>query len=142
MPQTSSPQGLYTIGRLARTAGVHVETVRFYQRKGLMRQPRRDPGGVRRYTEADLGRLRFIKSAQHLGFSLEEIGELLRLEDGVSCAKARALGEGKLAEVQRKLADLQSIESALRGLVAQCGQTQGRVRCPLIDALRTPDTPA
>ncbi len=132
-------QGGYTIGRLARAAGVHVETVRFYQRQGLMPQPRRDYGGIRRYSATDLGRLRFIKAAQRLGFSLGEIAELLRLEDGVSCAKARALGEAKLAEVQRKLADLRGIEMALRGLVAQCGQTRGRVRCPLIDALQTPD---
>lgn len=129
----------YTIGTLAHAAGVNVETVRFYQRKGLMPEPARQCGGIRRYTAADLGRLRFIKSAQRLGFSLEEIGELLRLEDGTSCAEASRLGEAKLMAVRRKLADLHGIESALSSLVTQCGDARGRVRCPLIGALQRAD---
>ncbi len=132
----------YTIGSLAHTAGVNVETVRYYQRKGLMPEPARQYGGIRRYTAADLGRLRFIKSAQRLGFSLEEIGELLRLEDGTSCAEARRLGEAKLMAVRRKLSDLQGIETALSSLVTQCGDARVRVRCPLIDALQRADSAA
>lgn len=135
MPRTHASATDYTIGALAQAAGVNVETIRFYQRKGLMSAPPRPYGAIRRYTAADLGRLRFIKSAQRLGFSLDEIGELLRLDDGTSCAEARRLGEDKLREVRRKLADLHGIEAALNSLIAQCGNTPGRVRCPLIEAL-------
>jgi DNA-binding transcriptional MerR regulator len=78
-----------TIGGLAKAAGVNVETIRFYQRKGLMREPDRPPGGIRRYGEADLARVRFIKSAQRLWFSLDEVGDLLKLEDGSHCTETR-----------------------------------------------------
>lgn len=131
----STPEPSYTIGTLAQAAGVQVETIRFYQRKGLMATPARTYGAIRRYSAADLGRLRFIKSAQRLGFSLDEIGELLRLKDGLSCAAARQLGEAKLRQVRRKLADLLGIEAALSSLIAQCGEVGGRLRCPLIAAL-------
>lgn len=136
MPEKDVSARGYTIGTLAHAAGVNVETVRFYQRKGLMSEPSRQYGGIRRYTAADLDRLRFIKTAQRLGFSLEEVGELLRLDDGTSCTEARRLGEGKLMEVRRRLSDLHRIESALSSLVTQCGDARGRVRCPLIDALQ------
>jgi len=136
MPQTPTPATAYTIGTLARAGGVNVETVRFYQRKGLMPEPTRHYGGIRRYSSADLGRLRFIKTAQRLGFSLDEIGLLLRLDDGTSCAEARLLAEDKLKEVRRKLADLSAIEAALNELITQCGVARGRVRCPLIEALQ------
>ena len=78
-----------TIGVLAEAAGVNVETIRFYQRKGLMQEPDRPLGGIRRYGEADMARVRFIKSAQRLGFSLDEIADLLKLEDGSQCNEAR-----------------------------------------------------
>ena len=136
MPQTPPPATTYTIGTLARAGGVNVETVRFYQRKGLMPAPTRYHGGIRRYSAADLGRLRFIKTAQRLGFSLDEIGLLLRLDDGTSCAEARLLAEDKLKQVRRKLADLSAIEAALNELITQCGVARGRVRCPLIEALQ------
>lgn len=136
MTQTPAPATGYTIGTLAQAAGVNVETVRFYQRRRLMPEPTRQYGGIRRYTAADLGRLRFIKTAQRLGFSLDEIGLLLRLDDGTSCAEARLLAEDKLMEVRRKLSDLSAIEVALSNLVKQCGVARGRVRCPLIEALQ------
>ena len=82
-----------TIGALAETAGVNVETIRFYQRKGLMPEPEKPYGSIRRYGAAELARVRFIKSAQRLGFSLEEVGELLKLEDGARCSEARQLAE-------------------------------------------------
>ena len=125
-----------TIGVLADAAGVNVETIRFYQRKGLMREPDRPLGGIRRYSDADLARVRFIKSAQRLGFSLDEIADLLQLEDGSHCTEAREQAEHKLADVRARLADLQRIEEALQGLVERCCATSGRVKCPLIAALQ------
>ncbi len=125
-----------TIGALAETAGVNVETIRFYQRKGLMPKPEKPYGSIRRYGAAELARVRFIKSAQRLGFSLEEIGELLKLEDGARCSEARQLAEQKLVDVRQKLSDLQRIESVLAGLVARCSAVRGRVNCPLIASLQ------
>jgi len=125
-----------TIGSLAETAGVNVETIRFYQRKGLMPEPEKPYGSIRRYGAAELARVRFIKSAQRLGFSLEEVGELLKLEDGARCSEARQLAEQKLVDVRQKLSDLQRIESVLAGLVARCSAVRGRVNCPLIASLQ------
>jgi MerR family mercuric resistance operon transcriptional regulator len=125
-----------TIGSLAETAGVNVETIRFYQRKGLMPEPEKPYGSIRRYGAAELARVRFIKSAQRLGFSLEEVGELLKLEDGARCSEARQLAEQKLVDVRQKLSDLQRIESVLAGLVARCSAVRGRVSCPLIASLQ------
>jgi MerR family mercuric resistance operon transcriptional regulator len=124
-----------TIGSLAQSAGVHVETIRFYQRKRLLAEPHRTYGRIRRYGEADVARVRFIKSAQRLGFSLLEIAGLLRLEDGTHCDEAREAAEQKLADVRAKLADLRRMETALAKLVRQCAASSGRVRCPLIAAL-------
>jgi MerR family mercuric resistance operon transcriptional regulator len=125
-----------TIGGLAEAAGVNVETIRFYQRKGLMQEPDRPHGGIRRYAGMDLARVRFIKSAQQLGFSLDEVGDLLRLEDGSHCTEAREQAERKLADVRTKLADLHRIEATLTTLVEQCCTAKGEVRCPLIESLQ------
>lgn len=125
-----------TIGALARAAGVNVETIRFYQRRGLMPEPDRPWGGIRRYGGKDAGRLRFIKSAQRLGFSLDEVAELLRLDDGTHCEEARRLAEARLADVRARLADLARMETALAALVAACGRQRGPVSCPLIAALQ------
>lgn len=129
-----------TIGAFAKAAEVNVETIRFYQRKGLLAEPKRLHGSIRRYGEADVARVKFVKSAQRLGFSLEEIAELLNLEDGTHCREARILAEHKLSDVQAKLADLRRIESVLNGLVQQCGATRGRVTCPLIASLQPAST--
>ena len=131
-----------TIGALATQAGVHVETIRFYQRTGLVHQPARPAGGVRRYGATDLGRLRFIKSAQHLGFSLEEVAQLLKLEDGGHCDAVRAQAQNKLLDVRNRLAGLQRMELALAELVDQCGARRVNVRCPLIATLQGGDTTA
>ena len=131
-----TPSADMTIGALADAAGVNVETIRFYQRKGLVPEPQRPPGRIRRYGEVELARVRFIKAAQRLGFSLDEVAELLMLEDGTQCAKARKLAEGKLQGVREKLADLRRIESALGRLVARCGSARGSVRCALIASLQ------
>ena len=125
-----------TIGAFANAAGVNIETIRFYQRKGLLSEPQRPPGGVRRYGEAHIRRVRFIKSAQRLGFSLKEIGELLRLEDGAQCEEASGLAERKLIDVRSKLADLAQMESALSGLVQACHASRTSISCPLIVSLQ------
>ncbi|BAP88802.1 MerR [Burkholderiales bacterium GJ-E10] len=125
-----------TIGFLAEAAGVNVETIRFYQRKGLMQEPDRPLGSIRRYGEPDLARVHFIKSAQRLGFSLDEVADLLKLEDGSHCTEARAQAERKLADVRARLADLRRIEGVLQDLVQRCCAAQGEVRCPMIQALQ------
>ena len=125
-----------TIGVLADAAGVNVETIRFYQRKRLLSEPKRPLGGIRRYGRDELARVHFIKAAQRLGFSLDEIGELLRLDDGTHCTAARRIAEHKLHDVRAKLSDLQRIESTLVGLVTRCGSAGGSVKCPLIASLR------
>ena len=124
------------IGALASAAAVNVETIRYYQRRGLLREPPRAAGRIRRYDAADVARVRFIKTAQRLGFSLAEIVGLLRLEDGAHCDEARIAGEHKLAIVRRKLADLHRVEAVLATLVDECCATTGNVRCPLIAALQ------
>ena len=125
------------IGAVAAAAGVHVETIRFYQRKGLLLEPRRPYGQIRRYGEADVARVRFVKSAQRLGFSLEEIAGLLKLQDGTRCDEARVMAEQKLEDVRAKLRNLRRMESALRQLVADCCERQGTIACPLIAALHS-----
>lgn len=126
----------FTIGTLAEAAGVNLETIRFYQRRGLLPEPTRPQGGIRRYGDPDLARVRFIKSAQRLGFSLDEVAELLKLEDGSHCGQAREQGERKLADVRARLEDLQRIEQVLAELVARCHSARGRVCCPLIASLQ------
>lgn len=129
-----------TIGGLAAAAGVSVETIRFYQRKGLLPEPDKPLGGVRRYAAKAAARIRFIKSAQRLGFSLDEIAELLRLEDGSHCEGARKLAELKLADVRHKLAELARMEATLAELVKQCASANGAVSCPLIASLQDATT--
>lgn len=127
-----------TIGRLAQAAGVHVETIRYYQRRALLEAPRRPAGGVRRYGIEAVARLHFIKRAQDIGFTLEEVRELLRLERTPDCRDARALAAAKLAAVRARIADLERMRSALRRLVAQCDAGSART-CPIIDSLAAPD---
>ncbi len=131
-----SPSPSLSIGTCAAAAGVHVETIRFYQRKGLLPEPARPHGQIRRYRERDVARVKFVKAAQRLGFSLEKIAALLRLEDGTHCDEARVMAEQKLNDVRAKLRDLRRIESVLRRMIAHCGASQGTVTCPLIAALQ------
>jgi MerR family mercuric resistance operon transcriptional regulator len=125
-----------TIGAFAKAAGVNVETIRFYQRKGLLAEPQRPQGGIRRYGQADVARLSFVKTAQRLGFNLDEVAELLRLDDGEHCPQASLLAEHKLEDVRAKLADLARIESALSQLVQACHAGEGKLSCPLIASLQ------
>ena len=125
-----------TIGAFAGAADVGVETLRFYQRRGLLAEPDRPPGSVRRYGPSDVARVRFIKAAQRLGFSLDEVAGLLTLDDGAHCDEARALAEAKLLDIRGKLADLRRIERVLAALVRECCATTGTVSCPLISTLQ------
>src|SRR3972149_5870582 len=102
-----------TVGQLARAAAVNVETVRYYQRIGLLPLPSRDYGSIRRDSGDDLKRVRFIKRAQKLGFSLDDVAVLLGLSDGKHCAETKALAETRLAVVEEKIADLAAIREAL-----------------------------
>lgn len=128
----------HTIGRLAKATDVHVETIRYYQRRGLMPEPAKPLGGIRRYEESHARRLRFIKRAQALGFGLDEVADLLALEDGRHCREAQELGTNKLATVRERIAHLQRVEQALAALVSQCHRDPGQVQCPLIAALEEP----
>lgn len=131
--------GQMTIGQLAAEAGVNVETVRYYQRRGLLATPRRPPGTIARYSQAALTRLRFIKRAQSLGFSLENVQALLALEDGQSCLEARSIAEHKLTDVRQRIRTLRKLEHALQDLVDRCSATRRTVSCPLIAALMGSD---
>lgn len=124
-----------TIGAFAKAAGVNVETIRFYQLKGLLAQPERPYGRIRRYGQADVARVKFVKSAQRLGFSLDEVGLLLKLEDGTQCSEAAELAALRLADVRARQADLTRMEAALSKLVGECHTHHGSVSCPLIAAL-------
>lgn len=130
-----APENL-TIGTFAKAAGVNVETIRYYQRRELLPEPERPSGGIRRYNKEDVARMTFIKTAQGLGFSLDEIAELLRLDDGTHCAEASALAQHKLDDVRDKIANLRRIEKVLNELVTYCQLEGGNVTCPLIASLR------
>ncbi len=125
-----------TIGAFAKAAGVNVETVRFYQRRSLLTEPDKPYGSIRRYGGSDVARVKFVKAAQRLGFSLDEVAGLLTLDDGTHCDEARQLAELKLADVRGKLAHLRRIESVLATLVRDCCASQGTVSCPLISTLQ------
>lgn len=129
------PDSRQTIGSLARSAGVNVETVRYYHRRGLLPIPKRGPGSVRRYGADSLRRLSFIRRAQRLGFSLDEVQALLGLNDGQTCARARAIAAHKLSDVEARLRDLRAMRKELGALVRRCEFARGRMSCPLIEAL-------
>ncbi len=126
-----------TISELARSGGVGVETVRFYQRKGLLPDPK--PGstggapGRRHYGEEEAQRLRFIRSAQRAGFTLEEIGELLSLDRTDDRARARAMATARIAALDERIAELQAARRSLEGLARQCAKG-GKGPCPIIAA--------
>jgi len=125
-----------TIGRLAKAAGVNVETIRYYQRIGLIVEPPKPVSGYRNYPADAIARLRFIRHAQGLGFTLTDIKELLSLNDG-DCRQARRLAEQKHSDVQRRLQDLQKVQRALAGMIDACRESESRgTRCALIDALK------
>lgn len=127
-----------TIGTVAEKAGVGVETIRYYQRRGLIVEPRRRSSTFRQYPEEAVARLRFIKRAQHLGFSLKEIKELLslRLSGSTSRQDVRARTEAKIDELDDKIKALRDMKKALKGLIASCCAANGNESdCPILEAL-------
>jgi MerR family mercuric resistance operon transcriptional regulator len=124
-----------TIGRLAEAAGVGVETIRFYQRSGLLPEPDRPLSGYREYSNDDVRRIRFIKRAQTLGFNLDDIAGLLKLDGPQTCSVTHDLALEKLHVVEEKIAALASIHDALQQLVRQCELKHKRGACPIIESL-------
>ena len=135
LEQRTMAQAPLTIGKLARTAGVNIQTIRFYQRRGLIAAPPKPLGGVRRYGSDVVARVKFIKRAQRLGFTLDEVALLLGLSDGKHCAETKALAERKLTMVRQKMNDLAAIQKVLSSLVGECAKGSRRSGCPIIDAL-------
>jgi Hg(II)-responsive transcriptional regulator len=122
---------------VAERAGVNTQTLRYYERRGLLAEPPRSPAGYRDYPASVVQVLRFVKRAQELGFTLAEVEELLGLADGgpESCDAVRALAESHTAELDRKIADLQRMRASLGALVATCERPRADRSCPLLDTL-------
>jgi MerR family mercuric resistance operon transcriptional regulator len=139
MPETSSRRTAIsrplTIGRLARAAQVGVETVRYYQRRRLLPVPSAIGGGVRRYPTTLVDRIRFIKRSQSLGFSLDEIRELMRLEDGGARTPIRRIADSRLKNIRGKIAALRQMEDVLSKLLRDCEHANAAAPCPIIAAL-------
>ncbi len=132
-----------TIGQVAREAGVHKETIRYYQGLGLVPEPARQAGSFRPYGQSTVARLQFIKRAQELGFTLEEVGRLLLLDDGQNCGETRKLAEHKLTLVRNRIADLDRMRRLLEGLIAECRRGKRPRACPIIATLSSgPRTPS
>ncbi len=122
-----------TIGALAKAAGVGVETVRYYQRRGLLVEPARPHGEVRRYGDEDVRRLKFIRAAQAAGFTLAEIGELMELSASDDRVRARELAQARVAALDEKIAELKEAREALSGLATACSKQRGG-NCPILSA--------
>lgn len=124
-----------TISKVAKELSINIETVRFYERRGLITQPPKPDTGYRHYPEDTVNRIRFIKRAQELGFTLDEITNLLSLNDR-PCSQVQDLAEHKLSAVKEKMADLRRLEKALKALLAQCQSNDDDNHCPIIDSLQ------
>lgn len=126
-----------TIGEIARRAGVGVETVRFYERQGLIEEPARRASGYRQYGEEVVDRLRFIRQAKELGFTLAEIRELLslRVDPASTCADVKGRAEAKIADIDEKIRTLQRMKRALVKLTTACGGDGPSSKCPILESL-------
>lgn len=126
-----------TIGQVARRAGIGVETVRFYERRGLIEEPPRKESGYRQYPEEVVSRLRFIRRAKDLGFSLKEIAELLslRLDSEATCDDVKARTEAKIEDIKARIQALQGMKRALAELVAACSGEGPASECPILEGL-------
>ena len=123
------------IGTLAKRAGVSIDTVRYYERGGLLAPKTRLASGYRRYSELEVARLRFIRRAQALGFSLKEVKELLALSKLRDVARVRRTAQEKLADVEERIASLERIRKGLAGLIAACPGHGRAADCPILKAL-------
>jgi MerR family transcriptional regulator, mercuric resistance operon regulatory protein len=122
---------------VAAAAGVNVETIRYYQRRKILDEPAKPLGGYRRYPVEMVQRIRFIKRAQALGFTLEDVAGLMRLDDPTACATTRELAARKLALIKRKLSELASMRDALARLVRQCDKSLKGGTCPIIQIIQS-----
>jgi Hg(II)-responsive transcriptional regulator len=130
-----------TIGEVASEAGVHIETLRYYERRGILPRPPRTASGYRAFSDDDVRRVRFIKRAQALGFSLREVEELLtlRARPGRSCAKVQVKAQSKIADIDVKLQQLSAMRDALTRLVATCARRGATSACPILESLDRED---
>lgn len=132
-----------TIGELAKGAGVGVETLRFYEREGIIEEPPRRDSGYRQYPADAVNRVRFIRHAKELGFSLREIKELmaLRIAPGANCTRVRKQAEAKIADIEAKIRSLQRMKQSLQKLVAACGGRGSVSKCPILETLEESRNP-
>jgi MerR family mercuric resistance operon transcriptional regulator len=123
-----------TIGQVAKMGGVNIETIRYYERQGLLPLPPRRESGYRQYPEDTINRVRFIKRAQELGFSLKEVAELLSLRVGLNttCGDVRKIADGKIAEIEGKIRTLERMRDALTHLVETCEESRQAEECPIL----------
>lgn len=130
-----------TRGQVARLSGLAIETVRFYEKQGLIGEPPRSEAGYRQYSEREVLQLRFIKRAKELGFSLKEIADLLELQDNpkTGMAAVRARAEAKIADIDKKIADLTKLRATLAALAKACSEKGATTECPIIEALNAPN---
>lgn len=129
-----------TIGRLAKAAGVNVETIRYYQRRGLIEEPQKPLGGQRRYPGAALDALTFVRRAQQLGFSLEEVKSLMALNTDSGCRDARLIAERKHVVIASRIEQLEHMRGQLEGFIEACKRTKARKPCPMLsDLWKSPD---
>jgi len=133
---TKSGTEVFTIGNIAKRAGVGVETVRFYEREGLIEKPRRRESGYREYSNEVISRIRFIRRAQELGFSLREILEFLslRMERSGTCAQVKKRAEMKISDIEKKISDLLRMKKALKELTEACIEQNPIAGCPILKA--------
>ncbi len=137
MSTTVSTPSALTIGKLAKAAGINIETVRYYERRNMIEQPTKPEHGYRKYPQATLERILFIKRAQELGFTLDEITTLLTVSE-TSCLEVQDLAEQKLDAVRAKIEDLQRLQTVLNNLVIQCRNNPDQSHCPIIESLLPP----
>ena len=127
------------IGALAKRAGVRIDTVRYYERNGLLAPKTRLPSGYRRYSEVEVARLRFIRRAQALGFTLKEVRELLALSKSRDVARVKRRAQDKLADVEQRIAALERVRMGLSSLIAECPGHGQAADCPILKALGDED---
>lgn len=129
-----------TIGKVASESGVGVETVRFYEREGLLNQPARRPSGYRQYEPEAIARLRFIKQAQRLGFTLREIKELLalKLDPNATRKQVKDRAVAKIADIDQRIDELKRMKKALTPLILACDGKGALEGCPILDAIEKP----
>lgn len=127
----------FTIAKLAKAADVHVETIRYYQRLGLVAQPAREYGSIRRYTTADADQLRFIKRAQRVGFTLQEVSSLLALRSHTCCSATRTMAATKLEIIEQRLEELEHLRVELKQWISDCDANTDDTDCPVIEHLQS-----